>query len=220
LRDGGVAVRWSSASFTYTHAKTIIVDRSHALVLTLNLTRSSFDSNREFGIVTTRAADVASAQAIFDADWNGQTETDPGDLVVSPLNSRGELLALIRSATKTIDIYAEVVRDRDIVGQLEREAKSGVTIRLMTSPDTDPADLAVLDELAKAGIEIRLVASPYIHAKAVIVDGARTFVGSENFTATSLNQNREIGLVTDDRAVTARLTAVFERDFAGAKAYR
>ena len=82
-------MRWSSSRFTFTHAKTIVIDRSEALILTLNLSKSAFESNREFGLITTRPADVASAEAIFEADWADRATNDVGPLTVSPSNSRG-----------------------------------------------------------------------------------------------------------------------------------
>ncbi|MCX5747449.1 MAG: phospholipase D-like domain-containing protein [Proteobacteria bacterium] len=33
------------------------------------------------------------------------------------------------------------------------------------------------------------------HTAAIVVDGARAFIGSENFTANSLGYNREVGVL-------------------------
>jgi phosphatidylserine/phosphatidylglycerophosphate/cardiolipin synthase-like enzyme len=57
----------------------------------------------------------------------------------------------------------------------------------------------------------------YIHAKVIVVDpgpGARAFVGSENFSVTSLLDNRELGIVTSDPSVIGPLTGILERDVA------
>lgn len=213
LRRAGAEVRWSSSAFTFTHAKTILVDRSLALILSLNLTRSAFESNREFGIVTDRPALVEPAQRIFDADWNGRPVNDAGGLVVSPIGSREAMAGLIRSAVRSIDIYAEVIRDDAMVRLIASKASDGVAVRLVMSPDEDPAWVPDRAALLAAGVELRYMGSPYVHAKAILVDGARLFVGSENFTQTSLDENREIGVITDDPTATARVAAAFERDF-------
>jgi cardiolipin synthase len=220
LRKAGIAVKWSSPKFTFTHAKTMVIDASQALIMNLNLSRSAFESNREFGIISTNPGVVTAAQAIFDADWTGKGIDEAGPLVVSPLNSRDEISGLIESATQSIDIYAEVMRDAKIVALLKTKAADGVSIRLILSPDTDVNANAILGELVDAGVEVRLMSSLYIHAKAIVVDGQRAFVGSENFTATSLDENREIGLITSDPVVVARLTNTFEMDLASADAYR
>ncbi len=70
LRQAGMELRWSSNRFRFSHAKYAVVGRQAALILNQNLTVSSFEGNREFGIVTTVLDDVGEAQAIFDADWD------------------------------------------------------------------------------------------------------------------------------------------------------
>ena len=42
------------------------------------------------------------------------------------------------------------------------------------------------------------------------------FVGSQNVTATSLDLNRELGMLVSDAAVLARLASIFETDWARA----
>lgn len=214
LRTAGVEVKWAAQRFTFSHVKALVVDGSVALIMNLNLTRSAFETNREFAVITTRAAEVASIQALFEADWRGQDEPRPGSLVVSPSNSRHVLTALIESARVSLELYAQVVRDEAVADALAAAAERGVRVRLVTSPDIDPVATRMLTELAERGVEVRLVSTPYIHAKAIVVDAKRAFVGSQNLTATSLDENREIGLIFADPAAVARLLRAFEADFA------
>ena len=46
----------------------------------------------------------------------------------------------------------------------------------------------------------------------VLADGERAFVGSQNFTETSLDENREIGIVLSETVPLERLKSTFERD--------
>jgi phosphatidylserine/phosphatidylglycerophosphate/cardiolipin synthase-like enzyme len=213
LEDAGVDIRWSNPTFTFSHIKTFVVDESVAIIMNLNLTRSAFTSNREFGVVTTDSAVVRTAGEIFEADWERSEEPDPGPLVVSPSNSREQLLSLISSATQTIDIYAEVMRDREIVDAILDAAHRGVDVRLVMSDDSEDNGDDQRAELAAAGVQVRIENNPYIHAKMVLVDGQRGFVGSENFTATSLDQNRELGIIISEPTAIARIQAVFDKDF-------
>jgi len=213
LTDAGADVRWASHDFSFSHVKTFIVDRDVAVVMNLNLSRSSFEQNREFGIVTTAPDDVASAQAIFDADWEGISISDPGTLVVSPLNSRIEFARLIDGANESLDIYAEVIRDDEIVDRLIAAVNRGIAVRLVMSPDSDPVNQQMLLKLESEGIEIRLLSEPYIHAKAILMDGDTAFIGSQNFTETSLDENREIGIVVQESEIVTRLRSIFESDF-------
>lgn len=218
LENAGVTVQWSNPGFRFSHVKTFVVDHEVAIVMNLNLTRSAFTANREFGVVTTRAAEVAQAAAIFEADWGRAAEPPDGPLVVSPTTARPDLLALIGGAERSIAVYAEVVRDPEVVAALGAAAGRGVQVRLVVSPDGD-ADRGDAERatLAEAGVEIRYARGLYIHAKLVLVDGLRALVGSQNFTATSLDQNRELGVMVDDPASIARLQATFASDFAAGR---
>jgi phosphatidylserine/phosphatidylglycerophosphate/cardiolipin synthase-like enzyme len=81
---------------------------------------------------------------------------------------------------------------------------------------------SVLRSLAAAGARVRLYpdtsAALYIHAKLIVADGARAFVGSQNFSTASLQYNRELGVLTADPVVIAAVQATFNRDLAGADA--
>ena len=95
-------------------------------------------------------------------------------------------------------------------------AARGVRVRLLRSgdPDGDDANAPERRQLAPSGVQVRLARGVYIHAKAIVADGRRAFVGSQNLTATSLDQNRELGIVLDDPASLSRIVRTFERDFA------
>ena len=78
--------------------------------------------------------------------------------------------------------------------------------------------------LVAAHVSVRVYASSaalYIHAKAIVADAGttrqRAFVGSENFSVTSLNSNRELGLLTADASVVNGLATTIQRDAAGAR---
>jgi phosphatidylserine/phosphatidylglycerophosphate/cardiolipin synthase-like enzyme len=57
----------------------------------------------------------------------------------------------------------------------------------------------------------------YIHGKVIEADygtgHARMFVGSENFLRTSLENNRELGLISSDPAVLSAMARTFTADF-------
>jgi cardiolipin synthase len=218
LARGGIDVRWSDPVFRFSHVKTFVIDEHVAVIMNQNLTTSAFSQNREFFAITTQASAVAQAAAIFEADWDQSGAEIEGPLVVSPTNSRAVLLDLIDIATETLDLYAEVVRDGEIVAALIAAEDRGVDVRLVVSPDSEEDDQGRFerDLLRQAGAEVRLATGLYIHAKLVLADQTSLFIGSQNLTATSLDDNREIGiLITDPRAI-ARASDVFASDFATA----
>jgi cardiolipin synthase A/B len=196
------------------HIKMMVVDDAVTVIMNQNLTPSAFTTNREFGVVTNQPDAVEAAAAIFAADWTRGAEPAPGPLVVSPTNAREQLLALVRGARVSLDIYAEVLRDPEMLDALATAAERGISVRIIVSPSADFA--TEVAELTTAGVEIRLSTSLYIHAKLIVADGQRAFIGSQNLSATSLDQNRELGIIVDDPVNLARLTRTFAVDFRAA----
>ena len=56
----------------------------------------------------------------------------------------------------------------------------------------------------------------YVHAKAIIADGRRAFVGSENLSTASLDHNRELGVIVADSSAIQVLESTFDGDWAQA----
>jgi cardiolipin synthase len=217
LRAAGVAVQWGLSAHRFTHAKFAVIDRRVALIMNQNLTHAAFNGNREYGVVTTEPNAVAQASTIFARDWSGISTADvAGPLVVSPENSRARIVALIAGATESIDVYAEVIADEGIVAALRDANARGVAVRLIVNASYDDEEAAALVTLAEAGIDVRLMDDIYIHSKTLIIDGDAALIGSQNYTATSLDRNRELGIVVDDPALVARCVAVYERDWSRA----
>jgi phosphatidylserine/phosphatidylglycerophosphate/cardiolipin synthase-like enzyme len=98
-------------------------------------------------------------------------------------------------------------------------AKVAVRVVLSGEPGQPPNELAMIDKLKQAGVPLKGVITPYIHAKAVVVDGTKVFVGSQNFTPTALLQNREVGVVSDSAVEAAKVLTVIGKDFAAGAAF-
>lgn len=215
LMAADIPVRWTSARFQLTHQKTMLVDGSSTAIMTQNFTRSAFRANREFDVIDRDSSDVREAQAIFDADWNGTSYTprDP-NLLVSPVNSRSGLLALIGRAHSSVWVYAEEVQDYQVEDALVAAARRGAQVRLISNAG-DASNAAGLARLRAGGVAIHLVTQPYIHAKMVLVDGRWAFVGSENISRASLDRNRELGVLVAAPRALKRLGQQFTKDWGG-----
>jgi phosphatidylserine/phosphatidylglycerophosphate/cardiolipin synthase-like enzyme len=209
-----IEVRWSGTRLRFSHAKYMVVDSAVAVVMNQNLTTSAFTSNREFAVITTERAEVEQAQEVFDRDWEHLDIDDPdGPLILSPTNSRERLVALVAGAERSIDLYAEVIRDDEIVTALGEAAGRGVAVRLIVDQSIDDGTQEHAIRLFEMGVEIRIASSLYIHAKLMVIDGEVAVVGSQNPTPTSLDDNREVSMVVDDEAVLERCARIFERDW-------
>jgi phosphatidylserine/phosphatidylglycerophosphate/cardiolipin synthase-like enzyme len=222
LEDGGVGVVWSSTAFTYTHQKTITINDDKSLILSGNLTSEWYTTTRDYGVFDSDADDVAAIVKVFNADYKHDSIT-PGDgdnLLWSPTDSQSRLLALIESATSTLDIEEEELSDSTLLKAVEEDAEDGVTVRVVVE---DPSDYSSeIEALDNAGAEV--VGYPesdslYIHAKAVVVDyglsDAAVEVGSMNWTSNSLGDNRELGIILHDSAAETVVENQFDSDFSG-----
>jgi phosphatidylserine/phosphatidylglycerophosphate/cardiolipin synthase-like enzyme len=209
LTAAGARVRWSTARFTYTHAKALIVDHARLAVMTLNLTASGLGGNREYAAIDDDATDVAAAEAVFTADETGDVAGAAGRLVTSPDASRAALTDLIDHAALSLAIETEELTDAAIVAALAAARARGVAVTLVWPGPPDAA--GSFATLAAAGAVVRALAAPAIHAKVVVTDARTLYLGSANFTATSLDHNRELGLLIDDTGI-ARLVAATVAD--------
>lgn len=220
LNAAGVHARPADPAFHYTHEKAMLVDNATAFIMTCNLTRSALGGsasaiNREYGVIDANQADIAELAAIFQADWNRTTPTltDP-NLVVSPVDARAKLLAVLAAAHSSLQIEDEEMEDARSEDALIAAARRGVAVDVVLPLPTNGAppspDLA---RLAAGGVHIRYSATLYMHAKLIIQDATRAFVGSENFSANSLDDNRELGILIADPAALTTLSATFGTDW-------
>jgi phosphatidylserine/phosphatidylglycerophosphate/cardiolipin synthase-like enzyme len=67
--------------------------------------------------------------------------------------------------------------------------------------------------LAQAHVAVRYSGHLYMHAKLMVLDGALAFVGSVNFSATSLDANRELGVLVAEPVALNLLAATFRADW-------
>jgi cardiolipin synthase A/B len=225
LREHHVGVVWSSSSFTYTHQKTLETDGSTAIIMTANLTSEYYRTSRDFLVIDRDKADIKAIEKVFSADYAHRhiTPGDGRDLVWSPTDSQRQLLGLINHARHSLRVYSEEMGDTTMEDALIRAAKRGVSVRVCGENLSGEYDSAYA-KLAKAGIKISYYSSEdgfYIHGKVIEADygtsRAAMFIGSENFSSTSLNQNRELGLIISTRSILASIAHSFASDFKNGK---
>ena len=215
-----IPVKYASATYTYTHQKTVIIDGTDAWIMTMNTTNSSPTANREYLVVDHDAEDVADAEKIFAADFAQKPITLTTKLVVSPTadatpDARTRMMAVINGATKTLDVAGEEISDDAIVAALSAKQKAGVPVRLIVAGSTTPstAQTYAVKALKTAGVSCKSLANPNMHAKALIADGVRAYIGSQNFTQTSLEQNRELGVLISNATEIGKVSTTFASDF-------
>ena len=109
---------WTS----YVHAK-ITLNEDSFRVQTANLTKSSFESNREHFFYSDDSDFHDSLEKLFDADWvwdDLSTLNLHPNLVVCPLNCREVIKTLLESAEKSIVIQTQYIVDDEILDILRK----------------------------------------------------------------------------------------------------
>jgi phosphatidylserine/phosphatidylglycerophosphate/cardiolipin synthase-like enzyme len=222
LKAAGVKVAWADSKFSYYHPKVLIVDEAEAVVSTGNYSKTyAIERSRDFTAWTGDRQDVKDLITIFEADWKRTSVSLPCTrLLVSPINARKRLLDLIASAKATLIIESMQLADKEIRGAVAARRKAGVAVRvILAAPSWISSNTYAASFLKGEGIDARWIYKPGIHSKAIVADGSTAYVGSVNFSYTSLTKNREVGLIFSDGAAIKRLTTTFAKDWAVATAF-
>jgi phosphatidylserine/phosphatidylglycerophosphate/cardiolipin synthase-like enzyme len=211
LAAAGAQTEWSDPRFTYQHAKFILVDDKIAVTSTGNFSKTySIDLERNFVATDRDPADLTDLVALFDADWAGQTPAmDCTRMVISPINSRPRILDVIDGAQQTLTIESMQFADAQVRAAVQARLAAGVNVRVMI------ADVGFVSSNAEAATYLKGIGiTPKWIPHVIVADGARAYLGSENLSQTSLDHNREVGLVVTDASSITPLEQTFETDWA------
>jgi phosphatidylserine/phosphatidylglycerophosphate/cardiolipin synthase-like enzyme len=215
LTAAGVSVRWGSGDVIF-HQKTLTVDGEASAIMTGNLTDDEVDT-RDFVVIDRDQAAVSVIISVFDTDWDGAPVTDGPDvdgLVWSP-GATTSLLDLIHSARRSLVVENEEIDSAPIESALESASRRGVIVEVVMT--AQPRWDRSLDQLSASGVRVATYPDApgvlYVHAKAIVADTAIAFVGSENFSTSSLDDNRELGVITSDPRIVRPLLGTLTSDF-------
>lgn len=213
LQANHVNLAWSNPRFSLTHQKTLIFDHKTAWIMTFNLTHASFSKERNFALVVDEPDMVNEIENHFYADLHDTTPTATNtNLLWSPHDSRKKLLDFIHSAHGTIAIYAQNVTDYKVIGALANAAKHGVQVDILTSDVPSEKNRRKYAYLMRAGVLLHFSKNYYIHAKVIMVDHQAALLGSMNLTKHSIDENRELSVITHNKEVIDELENTFQQD--------
>ena len=206
LLADGVSVARTATDLVRYHDKLMIIDNQTLYMLGFNYTYIDIERSRSFGIISQQKEWVQEAEKLFVADATRQQYTPACDtFLVSPGNSRQQLMAFMEGAKKQLLIYDGKLTDADTMRLLTRKAAEGVEIRLIGA-------------IGKRAGGIQIAACPMrLHAQVIIRDGAAMFLGSQSLRTLELDARREVGLIVEDAAIARRVQETFEADWAKAR---
>jgi cardiolipin synthase A/B len=218
LSAGSVHVAWAPSS-TIFHAKYVVIDNRAAYIGTGNFVASDYASTRDFWIEVTNPSNVAAVSSTFNADFahDGVAPVASGGLIWSP-GSTGALVRLIDSASRTLLVENEEMDSATIEQALSADARRGVDVKVVMTYSSDWS--SALAGLERAGVHVSTLGSSqlYIHAKVICANctssSGTVFIGSENFSTSSLSYNRELGVMTTSLIAVRAVEIAVNADYA------
>jgi phosphatidylserine/phosphatidylglycerophosphate/cardiolipin synthase-like enzyme len=204
LLEAGVTVSRTADDFLRYHGKLMLIDDKALHLYGFNFTWLDIERSRSFGLVTKHKRLLQEAKKLFEADCARQPYATSYDrFVVSPVNARDRLMALLKGARRQLLIYDPKISDPALLRILADRAKAGLDVR-------------VIGKIA--GRAPGVVAEKYpgkrLHVRLIVQDGQRLFVGSQSLRKLELDHRREVGLIVDDKKAILAATRVFEADWA------
>jgi phosphatidylserine/phosphatidylglycerophosphate/cardiolipin synthase-like enzyme len=120
---------------------------------------------------------------------------------------------LINKAKTSLLVESMEMRDTDVRNAIKAKKAAGLDVRALV-PDPAWISASTMDAqwYASAGVPVKYFKQYDLHAKLIVADDI-ALIGSENYTYTSLEQNREIGMLVTEATPMAAAKAQFEADW-------
>ena len=217
LHASDVHVEWAPPNQIF-HAKYVVIDGVHAYVGSGNLASRDYASTRDFWMEDTTSSDVHAVASTFGTDFaHGAVPARASRGLIWSPGSTAALVNLIDSAHHSLLVENEEMDSASIEQALELAAARGVLVNVVMTSSSEYA--VALRGLASDGVRVHVLGASqlYIHAKVICADcsgGVGTvFIGSENFSTSSLSYNRELGLITKTPAAVRAVVSAVDADY-------
>lgn len=239
LTAAGGVFHLSNPIFPRSFPKVILIDDRKALIGSACLDTTTFQQYRDYEYLTDDAALIRALSELFENDWRFSSTPDlisppfnptpriyDPRLAIGPVNAGAQLTSLIQSAQSSLDVTSELLGNAALESELVAATLRGVRVRLISpiavngaTPKIADMQTASLMKLKAAGISVHVTGptesfqSPYMHARSMVVDQSRLYIGSISFSPDSSTFNREVGLVISDAGILAVVSSRFELDY-------
>jgi len=195
--------------------------------------------NRDYSFITNDSQIVSSLETIFEADLRGDhydvasmmaslPSKNKLKLTVSPV-SLPEIVQFIDSANQSIQIQNQYLTEPKINLALIAAARRGVSVDIMVasvcsfgkpSAQKKTEVQKTFSVFDRAGMSSRFFTKSiiingkpgYLHAKAIVIDGSKAWVGSMNGSTEAALQNREYGIFFENADWVAQLSELMHND--------
>lgn len=211
LKNAGVNIYTDKQMWVnFTHAKTF-VGENWFMIETMNLTKSSFDKNREFIFFSENKDIRDNLTYLFHKDLSGEkilaSDIHP-NLLICNIDCRAKLEYMIKNAKSSIYIYNQYIDDENIINLLKQKIQQKLDIKIILAGwDKDETNKQ------NFGASFKAQSNPYPHAKVLLIDNKYLIISSINFSTNSMNNNREIWTITMDLQAISKFKKIFEQDW-------
>jgi len=180
-----------------------------------NFTYSTFAHNRDLFVITKDTKIVNIFTKIFNKDfiWE-EFQIYDDNIILSPYSSRAKFTTMIQWAKSDIKIYAQYLKDKQLFKIIQQKATEGVKVEIILSKNGYKQYLEA--KVGSAGLQTLQVSAinnkAKMHSKAILIDKKYLFVGSINFSTSSMDSNREMWLLLRNQEIIQKFLEVFEKD--------
>jgi phosphatidylserine/phosphatidylglycerophosphate/cardiolipin synthase-like enzyme len=206
-----------------------------------DLSQNPEKCNRDFSVVTTDEVVLETLQRVFENDFAGvRYALEPivsgaiGDkLTVSPYTFE-PLVRMIRSAKTRLQIENQYLRHPQLNEAIFEAAKRGVRVEIVLANlcEFGTPNASASEQITRlfmpfdtSGAKVRMFTPSvtvkgkpgYMHAKVIVADEVRAWVGSVNGSTSAVDRNREFGVFISDKKNVSRLSSILESDFAASQ---
>jgi cardiolipin synthase A/B len=239
LTSVGGQLHLSNPIFPRSFTKIVLVDASLLVYGSACLDETTFMQYRDFATINSDPQILSELEQLFENDWtysaevgqepapfNPTSRISGADLMISPVNSADRLVRLYQKAKRTLDVYTELLGNLTLESELFAAVKRGVRVRLISpiqvngaTPEMQQLQIDSLKALAAAGVKVHVSGPqesaqlPYMHARAAVVDGKISYLGSISLSPDSITFNREMGLISRQPFLVHALQAQFQSDY-------
>lgn len=178
------------------HAKYLVADARLAFVGTFNFVKRSFERTSDFGVMTDDPEVVAAIGELFETDCQHASldGSQPRRVIVGPDHARERLAELLTSARERICLVDHKLSDPSMRALLRSRESDGLKVDVLGRIDVRPFRA---------------------HGRLMVIDDRLAVVGSGALSTRSLDERREVAIVSETPSTVRRLTEFVDRVIAG-----
>lgn len=168
-----------------------------------------FTKNRDFLLFIRDKIILDKLLTTFNYDFKKEKNYIYDDnLVLSPFYSREKLEFLLKNAKKEILIYFPYFEDEWFQSILEDKFNENIKVQIITDKKNEK-----LEDFKSLWFDIKALPKLTVHAKIILIDNKYLYIWSINFSASSIDKNRETGVLIKNQEIIKKLNDFFLEDF-------